>query len=180
VKCWPRIATTALLGIMLCNFALATGFFVQRRHLDHVREYSPLKGADRVPPVSGIDVNGALWQSKAAKCHVLRVTDDGCTFCRRDLPNYQRLIAVARDMSCEIIEIAPQAGRLGRDPRPGIVQMKYVTAALGPAVYPFVTPETVVLDKDWSVRYIRRGMFDEETLDDAIEVLRRMTIHVDR
>jgi hypothetical protein len=57
------------------------------------------------------------------------------------------------------------------DPRPGVVQLKYVDADIGSALFPFVTPQTIILDADWSVRMTRRGVFDESSLASSIALL---------
>ena len=180
MKNWSKVGAVMLMGIMAANVVLAGAYFLQKQHFGHLQQYSQAPGSDRMPPVSGIDINAAPWKSADTKCHLVRITEDTCAFCRRDRLNYERLSQAALQSNCEVIEIAPRAGKLGPNARPGVVQMKFVAVDLGPAVYPFVTPQTVVLDRNWAVSYIRRGMFDEKALGDAVEVVRGFAKPADR
>ena len=124
-----------------------------------------------VPAFSGVDVGGAKWESKGAPCRVIRITDDHCAFCKKDKPSYAKLVEAARRSSCEVIEVAPRAGSMAYDPRPGIVQLKFVDADLGSVVGSFVTPQTVIVDKDWKLLANRRGIFDEKSLNSTVALL---------
>ncbi len=55
--------------------------------------------------------------------------------------------------------------------RPGIVQLKFVDADVGAALYPFVTPQTIILDNHWSVKLTKLGVFNENSLAGAIALL---------
>lgn len=174
MKNWTKVATTALFIVMGANVVLAGGYLLQKRQLARDQQYSRQPGANRMPAIAGVAVSGDLWKSSGAGCHMVRVTEDSCAYCRKDRPNYERLIETALQANCEVIEVAPRAGKLALDVRPGVVQMKFVTTDLGPAVYPFVTPQTVLLNENWEVAYIRRGMFSEQALGDATAAIRSL------
>jgi hypothetical protein len=128
----------------------------------------------KFPVFSGVDVQGAQWQAGDAPCRVIRVTDDSCSFCKKDEPAYEAVLDAARRASCEIVELAPKAGSMAHNPRPSVVQLKFIDTDVGDVLSPFVTPQTAILDRSWSLRMHRRGMFDDKSLADGIALLRAL------
>lgn len=89
----------------------------------------------------------------------------------RDKPSYEKVLQAARAASCEIIELAPTAGKMSEDNRPGVVQLKFVDVDVGAVLAPFATPQTVILDANWAQKFNRRGAFDDKALAENLSVL---------
>jgi hypothetical protein len=171
MKIWSRIAGWGLAGLITLNIAGTAYYFVLQQQIRQVQPKPSMVVGDHFPPLSGTDVQGVKWWAGNAPCRVVRIADDRCPYCEKDKPSYEKLVDAAQRTSCEVIEIAPQAGGMAYDPRPGVVQLKYVDADVGSALYPFATPQTIILDRDWSVRMTRRGMFDEQSLASTLALL---------
>ena len=168
---WSRIATWGLAGLLVTNAAGIAFYFSLKTQLAKTREPPVSAIGSKFPSFSGVDVNGVNWVSRDARCHVIRITDDRCSFCKKDKPAYEAFLEAARRSSCEIIELSPKSGNMADDPRPGVVQLKFVDTDLGAVLSPFVTPQTVVVDEDWSLKMTRRGIFDEKSLANSIALV---------
>src|SRR5690606_31447194 len=168
---WSRVAAWTLVGLMITNIASAACYFILQKELRQTREPPPAVMGSVFPVFSGVDVQGQKWESHDAPCHVLRITDDSCSFCKKDKPSYDAFLDAARQASCEIIELAPRAGGMTYYPRPGVVQLKFVDADVGAALFPFATPHTVILDRKWTLQSSRRGIFDEKSLASSVALL---------
>jgi hypothetical protein len=156
-----RISEVVLLAIGLVtasNIVLAARYFMLRSELQAASE-KPVS----IPPLSGVELSGRHWASRDAPCHVLRITADECPHCKADRVSYDKLVQTAVERGCEVIEVAPRAGDLSDAHRPELVQLKYVDVDLGLAVVPYVTPHTLVLDRNWAVRWKRRGELSDQT-----------------
>jgi hypothetical protein len=171
MKLLSKIANWSLAVLIVVNIAGAVFYFVQQRQMRQATPEPMLSDGSKFPAFSGIDLQGAKWTAGDAPCRVIRIADDRCTFCKRDKPSYEKFVNAARRASCEIIEIAPMANGMAYDPRPGIVQLKFVDADVGAVLFPFVTPQTIILGKDWSVKMNRRGIFTEESLANSVVLL---------
>ena len=177
MKDWSKIAAWGLVGIMAVNIAGAAYFIVLQRQMRGARPQATLSDDTRFPVLSGIDVRGVSWVASNSPCHVIRIADDHCSYCKKDKPSYDQIVKEARASSCEVIEISPQAGGLAYDPRPGIVQLKFVDADIGSVLFPFVTPQTVILDKNWTVKMTRRGVFTDQALASSVALLGKLGDH---
>lgn len=166
-----KVLTLGMMFLISANVLGAACYFVLKVQLR--REASPPSAAigGSFPRFSGVDVYGLPWSFRDAPCRVIRMTADNCSFCIRDRPAYDALLASARNASCEILEMSPKSGQMAEDPRPGVVQLKFVSADLGSVLSPFVTPHTVILDRDWSLKWTRRGMLDQKSLASGIATL---------
>jgi hypothetical protein len=171
MKKWSKIASMALVALIAINIAATAYYFVQIRQIRQAKPRASLAESRKFPMFSGIDLKGSKWKAGDAPCRVIRITDDHCAFCKKDKPSYEKIIAAARNASCEIIEMAPNAGAMAYDPRPGIVQLKFVDSDIGSVLYPFVTPQTIILDRDWTVKMTRRAIFDEKSLAAGLAIL---------
>ena len=172
MKVWSRIATWSLVGLITANVAGAACYIVLQKQLLRSRRPQPsLAVGEQFPAFSGVDVRGARWESKNPPCRVIRIADDSCAYCKKDKPSYEKFVDAARRASCEVVEMSPRAGGMADNPRPGIVQLKYVDADVGAPLFPFVTPQTIILDRDWSVKWTRRGIFDDKSLAASISLL---------
>jgi hypothetical protein len=175
MKRQSKILVSVAVGITLANIAGAASYFVLKREVMQAQAGSALRVGETFSAFSGIDVNGVKWTPRDSPCRVIRVSDDNCSYCKQDQPSYDSILSMAVAASCEVIEMAPKAGTLAYDPRPGVVQIKYVDTDVGEALFPFVTPQTIILDHDWKVWMNRRGMYDEESLADAIMLLAQVS-----
>lgn len=168
---WSKFGTYMLVGLIGINVAGTVYHFVLEDRLRKVRRPPVVEVGEKFPVFSGVDVRGAKWEARGAPCRVIRITDDHCAYCKKDKPSYATFLDAARRASCEIIELAPRAGQMAEDSRPGIIQLKYVDADVALMLYPFATPETVILGGDWSLKLLRRGIFDDKSLASSIALL---------
>jgi hypothetical protein len=171
MKRWSTLATLGLVGLMAFNVAAAAYYFVLQGQLKSARQPRVVEAGSQFPVFSGVDLSGGKWAAGDAPCRVIRITNDDCHFCKKDKPSYAKLVDAARQASCEIVELAPKAGTMAKDPRPGVVQLKFVDADLGPVLAPFATPHTIIVDKNWTLKLNRRGYFTEEALSEGLSVL---------
>lgn len=175
MKILEKLGTWAVLGLMSFNVVAMGCVLLLQKKLDGVREPVASVVGGRFPAFSGVELSGAMWEAGDAPCRVVRVTADNCAYCDRDKPSYETLLSAALLASCEIIELAPKAGQMSSAPRPGVVQIKFVDTDLGPVLAPFATPHTVILDRDWTIKWTRRGMFDQDSLADSVALLATFT-----
>jgi hypothetical protein len=174
MKRWSQILTSLLVAATVVNVAGVAALFILNGELKKAQPRPTAKIGDAFPRFSGVDLHGARWASADPPCRIVRMTDDNCPYCRQDAPSYASLLKAAAAASCEVIELAPQAGTMKYDPRPGVVQLKYIDADMSAVMFPFVTPQTVVLDRDWSLRMSRRGAFDDKSLATTMALLKTM------
>jgi hypothetical protein len=127
------------------------------------------------PEIAGIDLDGEMRKVTKADCYVIRITSDFCAHCRADQPAYEEITNASRAAACQIVEVAPLAGDMASRPRDAVTQLKYVDMPLAKALYPYVTPQTIVLDADRKVKWKRVGKLTKETLASAIAVLETTT-----
>jgi thiol-disulfide isomerase/thioredoxin len=171
MKIWSRISTCALTGLIAANVGAAASHFVLNNKIQNAKPEAQLTEHNRLPFKSGVDVRGVKWEARDTPCRIVRIADDHCPYCKKDKPSYEKLVDAARRASCEIIEIAPQANGMAYDPRPDIVQLKFVDADIGEMLWPFATSQTIILDRDWSVKMTHRGTFDDRSLTDSLALL---------
>lgn len=172
-----RLATFLLAGTTAANIAGTACYFLLHETVQKATPQPTLMVGSRFPKFTGIDLQDVKWVSQDdAPCRVVRITDDDCSYCRQDRPYYDSILTEAVEASCEIIEMAPRAGGMKHDPRPGVVQLKYVDSDLAAAIFPFATPQTIVIDRDWSVRVNKRGAFDKKSLARTIALLRSISV----
>lgn len=173
MKVLPKIATWGLVSLMAVNIAGTAYYFALQGQFRQAKVSAKAALADgsKFPAFSGIDLRGARWEAGDAPCRVIRIADDHCAYCKKDKPSYEKLVDAARHASCEIVEMAPRGNGMAYDPRPGIVQLKFVDVDVGAVLFPFATPQTIILDRDWSVKMTKRGIFNEQSLASSIALL---------
>lgn len=176
MKIWSQCASWVLAGLVTLNMLGTAYYFVLKHQIRNVQPRPELTEGGNFPAISGTDVLGAKWEPENAPCRLVRITDDHCPYCERDKASYAKLVEAAQGASCEIIEMAPQGGGMAYNPRSGIVQLKYVDVDVGSVLYPFVTPQTVIVDREWSVRMNRRGVFDEASLASSLAMLKSFSM----
>lgn len=153
---------------MICNLVLVACFLL----LKHEYRQLDLGKVSRI--ASGVKVDGSRWHATPASCRIIRVTSDDCPFCRSDETAYAALRRAARQVRCEVVEIAPRAGDMKENARDGVVQLKYIDADMGASIFPLITPMTFILDGNWEVKWMRRGAFSESALEDGIRALQKV------
>lgn len=174
MKEWSTTLRSLLMAATLVNVVGFAALFALKGEFRKAQP-RPAAGVDvKFPGFSGIDLQGARWTSANPPCRIIRVTSDACVYCRQDAASYHTLLKAAVAASCEVIELAPVAGTMAYRPRPGVVQLKYVDVDMSATMFPFVTPQTVVLDRDGSVRVSLRGIFDEQSLGAALALVNTM------
>jgi hypothetical protein len=169
---WSRFTTFALAGIIVAITAGGIYYFTLKQQLHAAERRPALTVGGKFPAFSGVDVLGMKWEpGKDARCRVIRITEDSCPYCGKDKPEYAKILAAARRASCEVIEIAPRGNGMAYEPRSGVVQIKFVDTDVGGVLHPFITPQTVIVDGDWTVKANRRGIYDRRAVARSLAVL---------
>lgn len=166
-----KVGVWALVGLMIVNLSAGAYHVHLQRATAGVKRGVPFVAGEAIPRFSGVDISGNKWSPAYAPCRVIRLTEDDCVYCKKDRPSYSALIEAALRFSCEVIELSPKAGGMTADPRKGVVQLKFVDSDVGSAMFPFLTPTTLVVDGNWVLKWGRRGMFDEVSLAEGIAAL---------
>lgn len=162
-----RLVSLALFVLcVLCVIELGT-FVVVHRSAD----VYPVGLALPVP--SGYQVNLLHTEGGASACYVIRITADACPYCKRDQPQYRRLIEESRTVGCQTVDVAPQVGQVALRPNDPTVQLQFVDMRLGRSLNPYLTPQTIILDSGGYVQWQRQGSMDEEDLKSAVRILNK-------
>jgi hypothetical protein len=123
------------------------------------------------PALAGIGIDDARREGRQASCHVIRITADNCRYCAFDQTRYARFAEVAERTGCDVVSVAPFAGAMARKAGEERQQLKFVSMELGEVIYPFATPQTIVLDASRRVRWHRYGMFDDASLEEGLTLV---------
>ncbi len=169
---WSTFLSWSLIVLMGANIAGSAYYFIVKRQLAKTKAPMVANIGSEFPRFSGVTLKGEQWSSRDLHCLIIRVTNDSCAFCKRDKLLYATLLDASRKSSCEVIEMSPKAGEMVEDSRLGVVQLKFVNTDLGSVLFPFATPQTVILDSSWSIKWNRRGYIDMKALQQSLAVLR--------
>jgi hypothetical protein len=52
-----------------------------------------------------------------------------------------------------------------------VVQLQFVDMNLGRVIYPFLTPQTILLDRNGRVKWQRQGSLDERSLEQGLQAI---------
>ena len=158
-----RLATVALCVVATIELG---SFVVMRKAADVYR------AGQSFPIPSGYQLDGRYLSGTPAACFVVRVTADECPYCKQDLAHYSTLTQRATEHGCRIIELSPRVGQMA--PRAGTpaIQLQYVDMALGRALNPYATPQTILLNRDGRMTWQRQGAMDDEDIGAALDSLR--------
>lgn len=161
-----KIAIVALIVVNVFEL----GFLFKVR-----RDSSLYKSSASFPLPSGYLLNKDFLAAEAAPCFLIRISADGCPYCRLDQVQYDQLVQRAQKRHCQTIVLPPKTG----DIRPsnnsgGILQLQYVNMKFGRVVNPFMTPETILLDGTGGMIWEREGVMDKGSLSDALEAFAKI------
>jgi hypothetical protein len=134
-----------------------------------------LRGGPRrgpVPPPSGVLLSGKPFDAAGHSCHLLRITSDSCPYCKQDHEVFLRLAHKAQQLSCSVVALAPRAGGMAAVTGATYEQLEYVPLSFGAAIDPFLTPQTIVLNRSGSVMWWRAGVMSGDDEASASEKLR--------
>jgi hypothetical protein len=113
--------------------------------------------------------------SRRSPCYLLRVSSDGCEFCRVDVGYYRALSDEAQNAGCESVLVAPEFGSMKALSGGGeAVQLQFVDMKLGRILNPFLTPQTILLTSGDAVAWSRDGALDTDSLRQGLQALRRL------
>lgn len=158
-----------LILLLIVTSAVELAFFFWVR--SHVNLYS---SGDPFPVPSGYLLDNSYMTSKSARCYLLRVSSDGCPYCRQDQPQYTRLVEQARKAGCESVILAPIAGQMELRENSPSAQLQYVDMSMGRVLKPFMTPETILLGGRGRPAWQQVGSMDDDALARALKALRRL------
>lgn len=107
--------------------------------------------------------------------YLIRLSADGCPYCREDRPWYRDLLARARQARCEAVVLAPKTGELKWDPaRGGPIQLQYVDMDFGRALVPFTVPQTILLGHKHRIAWYQVGAMNSRSLKGALAALGKL------
>ncbi len=127
------------------------------------------------PAPSGYVVDGSFVRSTNAPCYLLRVSSEGCLYCRSDLAEYSQMTRVALSRGCVSVIVGPRKGDL-RAPtkQDGTLYLELVGMQFGRALVPDRTPQTIVADGKGVPVWYQLGALDSRTVSKGLSVLERM------
>jgi hypothetical protein len=127
------------------------------------------------PMPSGYLLDGRYLAPISASCYVLRLTSDGCPYCRLDKSQYTRLFQRAKEAGCQTLLLAPKLGQMELNEDGLAIQLQFVDMKFGANLDPYLIPRTILLDQNGRLRWQQEGAMDDRTLRKALKVLE--TIH---
>jgi hypothetical protein len=127
-----------------------------------------------IPLLGGFSVDVKPVELSRDRCMLVRVTSDQCPYCETDRPQYDRLVARARQSSCSIIAVGPRVGDMTLASAGDALPLQYVDLAVGRALMPFRTPQTMIVDATRRLRWQRQGALDDDDLGAALQALDRL------
>jgi hypothetical protein len=145
------------------QFPLPSGYLLNKR-----------SAGEQFPLPSVFRSNNRYRPSAAAPCYLIRIYANGCAYCRRDQSQYARVVQQAQEVGCETIAMAPVARAAESYSDSRVVQLQYIDMKLGRALNPFMTPETILLDRAGRVVWSREGAMDNPSLAQAIHALDKL------
>ena len=120
------------------------------------------------PQIFGYSIDMRYVPPAEAPCHLIRITDDDCPYCREDQIEYGRLVAEAQHAGCRLTTIGPKTGDVALQPGTGGLQLQYIDMRLGRALDPWSTPQAILLDASRHVVWHRQGPITERQAERAM------------
>lgn len=141
----------------------------------HFRNRRPYGLGVPFPAPSGYAVDGSLVRPRNAPCYLLRVSADGCPYCRRDRAEYSQMTRLALSRGCVSVIVGPRKGDL-RVPakQDGTTYLELVDMKFGRALVPDRTPQTIVADREGAPVWYQLGSLDSRTLAAGLSALKRV------
>lgn len=130
---------------------------------------SPLPELTGVP--SGVLLDGNLFDASGSRCHLIRITNDSCPYCKDDYDIFRRLAERARHQSCSVVAVSPQAGRMALVPNAPYEQLRYVSLAFGRTIDSSFTPQTMIADQSGAIVFLASGAMTATDEADGIRAL---------
>lgn len=166
---FSKLANGAIVGLIIANFVGIGLFLALRPRVGLYRLHSSF------PALCGYLPNAAQVQPSTAPCDLIRLSADGCPYCRADRPLYRQLLARARQSQCEAVVIAPKVGELKWNPAPGgPIHLQYVAMDLGRALVPYAVPQTILLGSKHRIAWYQVGAMNRRSLKTALGILARL------
>ena len=161
-----KIADVAIMALIVINTLELIVFF-------RIRGAAGLYGSnDRFPVPSGYLSDKGFMAPESAPCVLIRLSSDGCPYCRLDRGLYTHLVQRAQQAGCKTIILAPKVGQIKSNGKgDGPMQLQYVDMKFGEALYPFMTPQTMLLDRGGRIMWDREGAMDKRALENALQAL---------
>ena len=160
-----RHLTVGLLAVV----AVLLGALLWLKQIDGV--YS---AGQTIPFDTGFAVDLTRVATPRGRCLLVRVTADQCEYCKQDQDQYVRLLAKAKEANCDAIALGPRKSALGTTSRVGTLSLTHVDFAVGRALMPFVTPQTLVVDANRRLVWQRQGALKDDDLNSASRALGRL------
>jgi hypothetical protein len=166
---WSRISELALAALIVINlFELA--LFLKIRG-----DAGLYSSVEFFPLPSGYSADKSFIVPRTAPCFLIRLSSDGCPYCRLDEGQYARLVEQAQRSRCEAMILAPKVGQIKPGASSGaIVQLQYVDMKFGRVLNPRVTPETILLDGRGRLIWYWEGSINDGALSKGLDALARL------
>jgi hypothetical protein len=166
---WKKVGEVLIVTLIIVN-GLELGLFYKFRN--EARLYHP---DVRFPLPHGYLLDKSYFSEDAAPCFLIRVSADACPYCRLDRDSYTQLVQQARKKGCKPLILTAQTGQQKLSLNSGeALQLQYVDMKLGRALYPFMTPQTILLDAGGRVIWDWEGAMDDAALSHALQALSKL------
>lgn len=111
-----------------------------------------------VPELSGYLLDNTFVAPRPGRCSLIRLSADGCPYCRLDQPLYAKLLAAARARNCESAVLGPRSRDISAKGRTeGAMTLEFVDFRLGKALKPVMTPETLLVNGNGRLAWFRKA-----------------------
>ena len=143
------------------------GFFYSTR-----KEAELYRSGSNFPLPSGYLSDGKFMPRVEAPCTLMRLSSDGCPYCKIDQPRYHELLERGRQAGCVSILLAAKTGQVNfKGDDFGTNYLNFIDVDLARALNPLSTPQTILLNREGRVIWSRVGTMDGRSLSNAIEAL---------
>lgn len=164
-----KLGEFLIVALIVIN-ALELGLFFKIRRSAGLYSSEP-----SFPVPSGYLMDKNYMAADGEPCYLIRVSADGCPYCRLDQHQYTQLVQQAQKVRCRTILLAPKTGEVKWNGNSGsIMQLQYVDMKLGRVLNPYMTPQTILLDKNGSIVWDQEGSMDDGALSAATRALRKI------
>jgi hypothetical protein len=146
---------TAAIAMLAVALGAAANVWVVLR----IRRLNPLPLDSQILLPRGRSVTGSVIDVSAldAPCLLLRYASEKCQFCKRDLPQFQKVEEISRGAHCRTIIIAPSPSLIPQPINAGQINIALIDLQSARHLPFLETPANVLTDKKGRIMWSRVG-----------------------